>query len=69
MASGSHVNQVKLQKQDFEFSSLLGEGAYARVVLCKLRSNGEQYAAKIMDKKFVLRHNKQLCVQQEKQVR
>lgn len=36
---------------------LLGEGSYARVKLATLKSTGERFAIKIMDKEFIRRVN------------
>lgn len=40
---------------DFFIGSLLGEGAYARVHVCKLKSSGEYFALKVMEKRFILK--------------
>ena len=57
----------KLTTSSFDFGNLLGEGAYARVISCVLKSTGERYAIKIVDKRFILRYNKQKYVMNEKQ--
>ena len=38
---------------DFDINGSLGRGAYAEVVLVKKKSNGRDYALKIVDKKFM----------------
>lgn len=40
---------------DFFIGCLLGEGAYARVHTCKLKSSGEYFALKVMEKRFILK--------------
>lgn len=44
-------------KEDFLTYSLLGEGSYGKVVLVKKKSNGQQYAMKILKKKEIEKRN------------
>lgn len=53
---------------DFMFGTTLGEGAYARVVHGQKKSTGEEYAIKIMEKRFIKREDKVKFVMMEKQV-
>ncbi|GBG33108.1 Protein kinase, putative [Hondaea fermentalgiana] len=47
---------------------LLGEGAYARVHVCKLKSSNELYAVKVMEKRFIVKEGKVNFVNMEKKV-
>lgn len=53
---------------DFLFGATLGEGAYARVVHAKMKSTGEEYAVKIMEKRFIKKENKVKFVMMERKV-
>lgn len=46
------------QPSDFFFGVCLGEGAYARVVHAKLKTNSKEYAVKIMEKRHIKKENK-----------
>jgi serine/threonine protein kinase len=48
----------ELNPSDFFFGACLGEGAYARVVHAKLKSNNNEFAVKIMEKKHIAKENK-----------
>lgn len=66
MAAAPQVSGLKKSTEepkrpsDFLFGKCLGEGAYARVVHAKLKSNGNQFAVKIMEKSHIKRENKVL---------
>mmetsp|Transcript_29755 Transcript_29755/g.48043 ORF Transcript_29755/g.48043 Transcript_29755/m.48043 type:complete len:313 (-) Transcript_29755:447-1385(-) len=55
-------------REDFEFGQQLGEGSYGHVVKAKCRSSGEEYAVKIMDKRYIIKENKVVQVKREKTV-
>lgn len=59
---------LKLGRADFEIGMLLGEGAYARVFHARHRSTNKEFAIKMLDKKFLLRHGKEQQVINEKKV-
>eukprot|EP00455_Lapot_gusevi_P047416 TRINITY_DN6405_c0_g1_i1.p1 TRINITY_DN6405_c0_g1~~TRINITY_DN6405_c0_g1_i1.p1 ORF type:complete len:499 (+),score=91.16 TRINITY_DN6405_c0_g1_i1:115-1611(+) len=59
--------QNKKTPEDFEFNELLGEGSFARVVSARLIATGVEYAVKIVDKKFITKHNKQQSIMTERQ--
>ena len=51
------------------FRRLLGEGAYAKVVLARLRAKPDQeFAVKVMEKRFIARENKVRLVMQERRI-
>eukprot|EP00126_Sphaerothecum_destruens_P000047 Sdes_comp10063_c0_seq2m1658 len=58
----------KRKPQDFEFGKVIGEGSYAVVKLAKEKKTGNQFAVKILDKRHILKENKQKYVNIEKQV-
>lgn len=51
---------------DLEFGSLLGEGAFARVLHAQDRRNGKEYAVKIVEKRQVQAHGRKNSVLAEK---
>ena len=59
---------AKKKISDFWMGHLLGEGAYARVHYCALKSSGECYAMKIMEKRFIIKEKKVDFVNMEKRV-
>ena len=59
---------VKLVPDDFNFGKVLGEGAYARVLVGTRKATQTDFAVKVMDKKHILRENKGKYVKTEKQI-
>ena len=57
----------KISPANFMFGSTLGEGSYARVVHVKLKG-GDEFAAKIMEKRFIRKEKKSKFVMMEKEV-
>ncbi len=55
------VQKIELTAADFYFGSMLGEGAYARVIHAKSKKTSAQFAVKIMDKVHIKRENKVSC--------
>ncbi|CAE7222507.1 PDPK1 [Symbiodinium sp. CCMP2456] len=53
---GGH--RAELHREDFEFTTLLGEGAFARVLRARSRQDGREYAIKIVEKKFIQVQNR-----------
>ncbi|KAF0687128.1 Aste57867_21099 [Aphanomyces stellatus] len=53
---------------DFWFGTTLGEGAYARVVHARLKVTGEEFAVKIMEKRFISKEKKVKFVMMERKV-
>jgi len=53
---------------DFMVGMLMGEGAYARVHVCRLKNSEELYAVKVMEKRFIVKEGKVNFVNMEKKV-
>ncbi|OQR96800.1 3-phosphoinositide-dependent protein kinase [Achlya hypogyna] len=53
---------------DFMFGTTLGEGAYARVVHARLKETNEEFAVKIMEKRFISKEKKVKFVMMERKV-
>ena len=53
---------------DFLVGKVLGEGAYARVFIVRLKENGKDYAMKVMEKKFIVKEGKSKEIQMERRV-
>mmetsp|Transcript_53383 Transcript_53383/g.127700 ORF Transcript_53383/g.127700 Transcript_53383/m.127700 type:complete len:1270 (+) Transcript_53383:42-3851(+) len=55
---GAHsMNRLRLRREDFAFGSLLGEGAFARVLRAR-HDDGSEYAIKMVDKKMIQVQNR-----------
>ena len=46
-------SKSKTSLDDFQIIAPLGKGSYGEVVLVKKKSNGKQYALKVIDKHFL----------------
>lgn len=53
---------------DFLFGAELGEGAYARVLHCRHKRSGRDYAVKVMEKRFIRKEGKVAFVMNEKRI-
>eukprot|EP00930_Biecheleria_cincta_P042729 TRINITY_DN29402_c0_g1_i1.p1 TRINITY_DN29402_c0_g1~~TRINITY_DN29402_c0_g1_i1.p1 ORF type:complete len:688 (+),score=114.64 TRINITY_DN29402_c0_g1_i1:42-2105(+) len=62
----SSSNSPSLLVEDYEFGTLLGEGAFARVVRARDLRNGSEYAMKIIDKKMIQVHDRKNGVMTER---
>jgi serine/threonine protein kinase len=60
--------QLKVTIEDFETISLLGKGAFAKVVLVRKKSNGLNYAMKILKKREITRRNETQHIHSERQI-
>ena len=61
-------NQLKVTLEDFETLSLLGKGAFAKVVLVRKKSNSQLYAMKILKKRDIYRRNEEQHIQSERKI-
>ena len=61
-------NQSKVTLEDFETLSLLGKGAFAKVVLVRKKSNGQLYAMKMLKKREISRRNEGQHIQSERKI-
>jgi hypothetical protein len=69
LEAAAGINLSKLSPKDLIFGKLLGEGSFAKVVECALRSDpSRKYACKIVDKHFVQKMGKVHTVMNEKKV-
>ena len=68
MSSSSSSSTLSLKPSDFFFGRCLGEGSYARVVHAKLKSNDNQFAVKIMEKRHIQKEGKIKSVMMEKEI-
>lgn len=57
-----------MEISDYWIGRLLGEGAFARVYHVKQKDNNQEYALKVMEKQFILKHKKTKEVQMERKV-
>jgi 3-phosphoinositide dependent protein kinase-1 len=55
-----------MESSDFRFGPTLGKGAFAKVVLGQLKSSGQEYAIKIVEKAHIKKHNKINLIMTEK---
>ncbi|RQM30141.1 hypothetical protein B5M09_004406 [Aphanomyces astaci] len=63
------TDRLKTQSPaDFWFGTTLGEGAYARVVHARLKATNEEFAVKIMEKRFISKEKKVKFVMMERKV-
>jgi hypothetical protein len=58
---------VKKTPKDFDFGDLLGEGAYGKVYHARLKATNQEFAIKMIDRRFILRHEKKKYILREKQ--
>lgn len=59
---------IEIKPSDFLFGTTLGEGSYARVVHCRLKSMQKDYAMKILEKAHIKKEKKVTYVLMEKDI-
>ena len=60
--------RAALTMADFEVEKVLGAGSFAQVLQAKLKSSGESYALKIMDKRHIVKEGKAEYVLRERKI-
>ena len=64
--SSETTKTIKTAVSDFFFGKQLGEGAYAKVFHARHKRYGDkEFAAKVMDIKFITKHDKATAVKME----
>lgn len=58
----------KFSQSDFEYIAVIGKGNFGKVMLSKLRSNGQYYALKILKKNAILKNDEFESLASEKEV-
>jgi 3-phosphoinositide dependent protein kinase-1 len=59
---------LPLTLRDFELLRRIGEGSFSHVVLARLRATGQQYALKVVDKAYVVRHGAVEALRRERAI-
>ena len=74
-AQAAAIAHRKLGAEDFLYGATLGEGAFARVLHCKLKNHlvkegraSPDFAAKIMEKRHIRKEHKTAAVMSERNV-
>ena len=58
----------KFSIEEYKFGTILGEGAYARVIHLRHRRTGTDYALKVISKKLIIKERKKKFVLMEKNI-
>ncbi|GBG65097.1 hypothetical protein CBR_g49461 [Chara braunii] len=58
--------RLAVTAHDFAFGRLLGLGSYSKVVEATMKSTGEKYALKVMDKQHILKERKGQYIKRER---
>ncbi|KAJ1348841.1 hypothetical protein KIN20_004234 [Parelaphostrongylus tenuis] len=66
--NGEKLSKLRKRASDFCFLRILGEGAYSTVYLAKELNGGQTQAIKVVQKDFVIRHQKLAATVREKHV-
>lgn len=64
----SKVKKLRLSRDDFETLKIIGKGAFGEVAVVKLRSTGQVYAMKILNKWEMLKRAETACFMEERDV-
>ncbi|CAD8173562.1 unnamed protein product [Paramecium octaurelia] len=64
----SKTVNTQLSIDDFEILKCIGVGGFSRVYLVRKRDSGYFYAMKLIDKNFILNSNKEIIINNERQV-
>lgn len=60
--------RLQLSLADFELLRRIGDGSYSHVVLARHRETGVEYALKVVDKQYILRHKVVEYIKNERQL-
>ncbi|KAL4437322.1 hypothetical protein ABPG75_004461 [Micractinium tetrahymenae] len=60
--------RLQLSLADFELLRRIGDGSYSHVVLARHRDTGHEYALKVVDKQYILRHKVVEYIKKERQL-
>uniref|UniRef100_A0A8B9RYY2 Protein kinase domain-containing protein n=1 Tax=Accipiter nisus TaxID=211598 RepID=A0A8B9RYY2_9AVES len=64
----AQVQELQLQRSDFEILKVIGRGAFSEVAVVRMKESGQIYAMKIMNKWDVLQHGEVSCFREEREV-
>ncbi|XP_071656912.1 myotonin-protein kinase isoform X2 [Patagioenas fasciata] len=64
----SRVQELQLQRSDFEILKVIGRGAFSEVAVVRMKESGQIYAMKIMNKWDMLRRGEVSCFREEREV-
>ncbi|XP_028408915.1 serine/threonine-protein kinase MRCK alpha-like [Dendronephthya gigantea] len=62
------VKELRLSRDDFEMLNLIGKGAFGEVAVVKMRSTGQVYALKTLNKWEMLKRAETACYKEERDV-
>ena len=68
MIKDEEVNKEKLNKNSFYTISVIGKGAYAKVILVKKKSNNKYYAMKVLKKQKVSKKKQIIHIKTERDI-
>ncbi|EFN52977.1 hypothetical protein CHLNCDRAFT_36647 [Chlorella variabilis] len=60
--------RMQLSLADFELLRRIGDGSYSHVVLARHRATGRDYALKVIDKQYIMRHRVVDYIRKERQI-
>ncbi|XP_041251886.1 myotonin-protein kinase-like, partial [Onychostruthus taczanowskii] len=66
--AAARVQELQLQRGDFEILKVIGRGAFSEVAVVRMRETGQIYAMKIMNKWDMLRKGEVSCFREERDV-
>lgn len=62
------VEELQLQRSDFEVLRVIGRGAFSEVAVVRLKETAQIFAMKIMNKRDLMRHGELSCFREERDV-
>ncbi|KAL4439495.1 hypothetical protein ABPG77_008824 [Micractinium sp. CCAP 211/92] len=65
---GKPAPRLQLSLANFELLRRIGDGSYSHVVLARHRESGLEYALKVVDKQYILRHKVVEYIRKERQL-